>query len=142
MKSRFSIAIIALLLGFAVTSCDSGGGGNQCTEIISNNNFMLAFAGCPNDAIKAVCNSFECEFTQQIGGPPAPPDFLAEINGMDCSRIDFCTNMDCDLLSDTGEVVGEVILSTLEILPGNSFTGFANLNGTGPLDFRCDVILP
>lgn len=142
MKSKLLLLINILCFSFAVSSCDSGGGNKQCTELISNNNFMLAFAGCPNDAIKAVCNSFECTFTQQIGGPPAPPDFFAVINGMDCSRIDRCTNLDCDLLSDTGEVVGEVILSTLEILPGNSFTGFANVDGVAPLDFTCNIILP
>lgn len=141
MRSRFSLLLIALFLTIAVAGCDSGGN-DGCTEIINDNNFMLAFQGCPNNGIKEVCNSFACEFTQQIGGIPAPPDAFAEINGMDCSRIDRCTNLDCDLLDDQGQVVGEAIISTIEILVGNSFTGFANLNGSGPFDFTCDIILP
>ena len=140
MKTKFSIVLIAILIGFAVASCDSGGG-IQCTDITTENNFMLAFAGCPNDAIKAVCNSFECEFIQQVGGPPPPIDF-AVLNGEDCSRFDRCNNLDCDLFSDTGQILGEAIISTLEILPGNSFTGTANVNGVAPLDFQCDIILP
>jgi len=125
----------------SLAACDSGGS-NQCTEIVTENNFMLAFQGCPNNGIKEVCNSFECEFIQQIGGPPAPPDAFAIIDPADCSRIDRCVNLDCDLRSDTGEIVGKVILSTSEILVGNSFVGFANLNGSGPFDFTCDIILP
>ena len=95
----------------------------------------------PNDGIKAVCNSFECEFIQQIGGPP-PPIEVATINGETCSRFDRCFNLDCDLFLDTGDTQGSAIISTLEILQGNSFTGTANVNGVAPLDFVCDIILP
>ncbi len=140
MNSRLLLLIIPIVFLLSLTACDSGGN-NQCTEITNVNNFMLAFAGCPNDAIKAVCNSFECEFTQQMGGPLPPIDFSI-INGEDCSRFDRCTNLDCDLFSDVGELEGEAIISTLEILPGNSFTGTANVNGVAPLDFTCDIILP
>ena len=95
----------------------------------------------PNDGIKAVCNLFECEFIQQIGGPP-PPIEVATINGETCSRFDRCFNLDCDLFLDTGDTQGSAIISTLEILQGNSFTGTANVNGVAPLDFVCDIILP
>ena len=131
---------IAVFLLFTISSCDSGGD-NQCTEITNVNNFMLVYQGCPNNGIKAVCNSFVCEFTQQIGGPLPPVD-SAVINGEDCSRFDRCENLDCDLFSDIGEIEGDAILSTLEILEGNSFTGIANVNGVAPLDFTCDIILP
>lgn len=141
MKSRFSIAIIALLLGFTISSCD-GGGNNGCTELISNNNFMLVFQGCPNDGIKAVCNSFECELTSQIGGMPAPPDALIIVDPADCRRLDVCFNMKCDLRNDMGEITGEVILTTFEILFGNAFEGTAVLNSSGQFDFTCNVILP
>lgn len=141
MVSKFSIFMITLLLSFAVISCD-GGGDNQCTELISNNNFLLVFQGCPNDGIKSVCNSFECELTSQIGGAPAPPDALIEINPADCRRLDRCFNLDCDLVSDTGEITGEVILTTFEILFGNAFEGTAVLNSSGQFDFTCNVILP
>lgn len=141
MANKFSLFIIALLLGLTITSCD-GGGNNECTELISNNNFMLVFAGCPNDGIKAVCNSFECELTQQIGGPPPPLDPFIIVDPADCRRLDRCFNLDCDLRSDTGEVTGEVILTTFEILFGNAFEGTAVLNGSGQFDFTCNVILP
>ena len=74
--------------------------------------------------------------TTQIGGIPAPPDALLEINPSDCSRVDFCFNLECDLRSETGEVVGE------EILASNEFIGVALLNGGGPFDFSCTPILP
>jgi hypothetical protein len=140
MRNRFSIFIIVLTICVALTACDSGGD-NQCTEITTVNNFMLIYQGCPNNGIKEVCNSFVCEFTQQLGGPLPPVD-TAIINGEDCSRFDRCENLDCDLFSDIGEIEGDAILSTLEILEGNSFTGIANVNGVAPLDFTCDIILP
>ena len=140
--NKFTSLLVPLLLILLITAC-GGDSNNQCTEIETENNFLLIFQGCPNNGLKEVCNSFECTFTPQFGGNSPPPEFLAEINPrMDCSRIDRCVNLDCDLLSDTGEIVGEVILSTLEILPGNEFVGAANLNGTGPFDFTCSIILP
>lgn len=141
MKSRLSLILTALLLGFAVSSCDGGGDSGSCTEITNENNFMLTFQGCPNDGIKAVCNSFECDFIQPTGDVP-PPLEIAVINGQTCSRFDLCNNLDCDLFSVTGEPEGSAIISTLEILPGNSFTGTANVNGVAPLDFVCNIVLP
>jgi len=141
MESRLLLLIASLILSLAILSCDGGGNGGGCTEILGESNYMLAFQGCPNDGIKAVCNSFECEFIQQIGGPPPPID-VAIINGETCSRFDLCNNLDCDLFSDTGEPEDSAIISTLEILQGNSFTGTANVNGVAPLDFVCNIILP
>ncbi|MEM7009556.1 MAG: hypothetical protein AAF462_10520 [Thermodesulfobacteriota bacterium] len=143
MKLKSTVLIASFVVLFGLISCGGGGDGNQCTEIVSENNFMLAFAGCPNDAIKSVCNSFECTFTPQFGGDPPPPEFFAVIDTqMDCSRIDRCVNLDCDLRDENGAIVGNVILSTLEILPGNAFVGAADVNGASPFDFTCDIILP
>lgn len=141
MASRLSLLIAALFLCFAVASCD-GGGNDGCTELISNNNFLLVFQGCPNDGIKSVCNSFECELTQQIGGPPAPPDPLIIVDPADCRRLDVCFNLKCDTRDEMGDITGEVILTTFEILFGNAFEGTAVLNGSGQFDFTCNVILP
>lgn len=141
MKNRLHFLLIPLLL-LIFASCDGGGGDNQCTELISNNNYLLVFAGCPNDGIKSVCNSFECELTSQIGGAPAPPDALIIVDPVDCSRLDRCFNLECDLRNEMGEITGEVILTTFEILFGNAFEGTAVLNSSGQFNFTCNVILP
>ncbi len=141
MKLKNLLLSIPLILVFSFAACDSGGDGS-CIEMETDNNFLLAFQGCPNDGIKQICNSFDCVLTQQIGGIPAPPDALVTITPSDCSRIDFCFNLECDLRSDTGEIVGEVILTTEEILAGNEFIGVALLNGSGPFDFSCNIVLP
>ena len=135
MQSKNPLLFIPMLLIFCFAACDSGGG-NSCIELVDDNNFLLAFQECPNDGIKQICNSFDCVLTTQIGGIPAPPDALLEINPSDCSRVDFCFNLECDLRSETGEVVGE------EILASNEFIGVALLNGGGPFDFSCTPILP
>jgi hypothetical protein len=141
MRVKHSLLSIPLILLFAISSCDSGGG-NSCVELTGPNNFLLAFQGCPNDGIKQICNSFECVLTQQIGGAPLPPDALVVIDPSDCSRIDFCFNLDCDLRNDLGQVVGEVILTTEEILANNEFIGVSILNDRGPFDFSCTPVLP
>lgn len=140
MKNKLPFLLIPLLL-LVFASCDSGGD-NQCTELISNNNYLLVFQGCPNGGIKSVCNSFECELTSQIGGAPAPPDALIIVDPADCSRLDRCFNLECDLRNEMGEITGEVILTTFEILFGNAFEGTAALNGSGQFDSTCNVILP
>ena len=135
MENRLSFLLVPLLL-VLLASC-GGDSNNQCTEIETENNFLLIFQGCPNNGLKEVCNSFECTFTPQFGGVPPPPELFIVINPReDCSRIDRCVNLDCVVDA------GEILLSTLEFLPGNVAVGAANINGTGPYDFTCDIILP
>lgn len=136
MDIKMSFLIFPLLLLIILGAC-GGDSNNQCTLIENESNFLLIFQGCPNDGLKEVCNSFECTFTPQFGGNPPPPELFIVINPReDCSRIDRCVNLDCVVDA------GEILLSTLEFLPGNVAVGAANINGTGPYDFTCDIILP
>ncbi len=137
MRIKNSLFFVPLILLFVLSACDDEGN-NSCVDLLVNNNFLLAFQECPNDGIKQVCNSFNCIF------PPPPgslaPVVLAVINPSDCSRIDRCFNLVCDYRNSlTGEVVGEVFLTTEEILLNNEFVGVGSL-GFG--DFSCSPILP
>jgi len=138
MKCKLLLLIIPIVFILSLTACDSGGN-SQCTEITNVNNFMLAFAGCPNDTIKAVCNSFFCTLTDQTIGVPLPVPIV--LNPKDYSRIDRCVNLECDL-NDPNMLTGQALFSILEILTGNSLIGVANLGGQDNFDFQCDIILP
>lgn len=101
---------------------------------------MLAFQGWPNDGMKAVCNSFICILTHpDLGAVLRVPAILIPEH---CSSIDRCGNLKCDF--DDGENMLTIlaIFSTLDILPGNSFVGFAKLNYEGTYNFVCNIILP
>lgn len=135
MESKLSF-LIPLVLILTLVAC-GGDSNNQCTLIETENNFLLLFQGCPNEGLKEVCNSFDCVFTPQFMDNPPPPELFIAINPReDCSRIDRCVNMDCVVDE------GEILLSTLEFLPGNVAVGTANVNGLGPYDFTCSIILP
>ena len=135
-KSTYLIPILLIVM---LLGC-SGDGNNECTLIETESNFLLLFQACPNDGLKEVCNSFDCTFTPRFGGDPPPPELFAIINPREeCTRLDRCINLDCEL---NGEITGQVILTTQEFLFGNEVVGVANINGQAPYDFTCSIILP
>lgn len=121
MDKRVSVLAALLLLGAAFLI--SRGGEEDCVELENENNFLLIFQGCPTDGIKQVYNNFECIFTSEPANA-GPPDVLITISPDDCSRLDPCNNLECDIRSEeTGEISGAAILTVNHILMNNSFTG-------------------